>query len=343
MLYTFFQGIAPRSFGFAAPPDWFDHVATGTLSLVVVLHGGNQDIAAFAENVRIQDLMKGVFHGDEKQKLVAIFPVGLSNERVIGGSWEAGHLGGPTDPLGVDDVSFVFACIDLVDQMLVREIDRLRGLGAALPVVDSAFTPGRRFIMGFSNGAGFVAHVIAGRPGFFRAAAMHSHVFSGWKHAFLQTYQGATPEESIEANAPSPNDPGISLLHLVGDADDRVLPPGGTAFGGSPPDTTEGIDLFAPDINAANFVRLASDYYRIDEAIDDSLALWALSITLAGPSLWTADAFFESRNWLGTYADGSVAAIRQYRVFGRGHKWWFEDDNNNATKLFWDFFQEFAI
>jgi poly(3-hydroxybutyrate) depolymerase len=348
MLYTFFHETAPRSFGLHYSPDWFDHVESGALSLVVVLHGGNQNIAAFAANVRIRNLIKGVFHDDVPQKLVAIFPVGLSATHVIGGSWEAGHVGGEADGLGLDDVSFVFACVGFVDQLLSREMDRQRALGRALPVVTSVFAPGRRFVMGFSNGAAMVARVLATRPGYFRAAAMHSHIFSGWKFTLLR--DPLSPDDPdlaagflpIEANDPSAGDPGVSLFHLVGSADDRIMAvPGDTSVAGTPPDTADSIDLYI----GANSPRLAAEYYRYDEAIDESLERWAansISSLVVSPA-WTTLLLYKERSWSGTYASGEAAELRQIIVQGLGHAWWYEDDVNNSTKMFWDFFQDFAV
>jgi poly(3-hydroxybutyrate) depolymerase len=350
VLYTFFHDAAPRSFGLHYPPDWFDHVESATLSLLVVLHGGNQDIADFEQNVRVRNLLTGAYNAGEPQKLVAIFPVGLSRDQVIGGNWEAGLVGGDADELGVDDVSFVFACIETVDQLLVREMSRQRALGRALPNVESVFTPGRRFVMGFSNGAGMVAHLLARRPGFFRAAAMHSHVFSGWKHTFLKD-EGFP----IQANAPSPAEPGVSLLHLVGDADDRVLPIlGDTSSEGTPAGTKD-----IEDYIGTNSPHPPEAYWRYDEAIDDSVVQWFRAILKPFPALpplfppfplplfappqWAVSALYEERIWPGTYVTGEPAEIRQVIVFNLDHRWWFEDDLNNATKLFWDFFQTYAI
>jgi len=35
MLYTFFHNLAPHSLGFVLPPDWFDHVESGNLVLIL--------------------------------------------------------------------------------------------------------------------------------------------------------------------------------------------------------------------------------------------------------------------------------------------------------------------
>src|SRR5262245_37952578 len=107
MLYTFFQGVAPRELGFVYPPDWCDYVEDGTLALLVALHGGNQDITDFmTKKIRIFELMKGNFHivGSlpTPQKVVAVFPVGLSRDSIGSGEWRAGHIGGDCDPIGHD-------------------------------------------------------------------------------------------------------------------------------------------------------------------------------------------------------------------------------------------------
>jgi poly(3-hydroxybutyrate) depolymerase len=356
VLYTFFHDSAPRSFGLLYPPDWFDHVEGGTLSLLVVLHGGNQDITDFEQIVRVRNLLTGAYHAGEKQKLVAIFPVGLSRDLVIGGNWAAGLVGGDADELGIDDVSFVFACIETVDQLLVREMTRQRALGRALPNVESVFVPGRRFVMGFSNGAGMVAHLLARRPGFFRAAAMHSHVFSGWKHTFLKD-EGFP----IEANDPAPADPGVSLLHLVGARDDRVLPVLGDTSGEGTPEGTKDIK----DYIGTNSPHLPEGYFRYDEALDSSVMHWfqgsiwnphliavapfpvppafPLPPAFLPPYVHAANMLYEERVWKGTYVTGETAEIRQVIVAGLEHAWWFEDDDDNATKMFWDFFLTYAI
>jgi poly(3-hydroxybutyrate) depolymerase len=340
VLYTFFHGVAPRSFGFVLPPDWFDHVESGNLALVVALHGGNQDITDFMNlRVQIDKLLTGVMHAGEpveKQKLVAIFPVGLHGENTISGSWRSGHVGGQPDPIGNDDVSFVFACIDLVDQMLVRELKRLLGLS-----VESVFHRDRRFIMGFSNGAAMVGRVLARRPGWFRAAAMHSHVFSGYKHVFLMA-----DAANLEANVPSPNEIGLSLMHLVGDSDGRVLASplpqglGSTGIEGTPPETTASIDLHVGLAGA----RTPDQYYRYDLSIDSGVDAWAAAIG-AAPGIWqrlddpTGARVGRERILLGATLAGEPAAVHQVVILGLDHNWWYPSDTFNATRLFWDFFQ----
>jgi len=342
MLFTFFQGVAPRQLAFVFPPDWYDHVEDGTLALLVLLHGGNQDVTDFMTDVvRIFDLLQGHFHVvsgvPTPQKLVAVFPAGLSRDSVIAGQWRAGHIGGDCDPIGNDDVSFVFACVDLVDQMLLRELKRLKGLTA-----DSVFAPRRRFLTGFSGGAALVAHVLARRPGFFRAAAMHSHLFGGYKHAFLN--DPLLPALNLENNVPAQGDPGVSLFHLVGSVDPKVIPENGTtANSGTPLDAKEASDAYV----GSTGVRPAADYYRLDLSIDDGVEAWGASVFAylpAGGWVPFRDSTGRRQGSMrvftpGTYADGTSAGVRQVVLRGVGHKWWYVSDEVNATKVFWDWFQ----
>lgn len=335
MLFTFHQGVAPRAFGFVFPPDWYDHVGED-LALLVCLHGGGTTVENFMGVVHIDDLLTGKMHPDQpKPKVVAIFPGGLTDSDQVEGNWDTGHIEAGAQFVAPDDVSFVFACIDRVDQWMCAELQRLRDV-----TVPSVFIPELRFIMGFSNGAALTAHVMAQRPGFFAAAAMHSHLFGGWKHNFMRDTLELPPERD-EPN-PTPGEQktfAVRLIHLIGDIDDRVLP----APNMNPDDegTTPEQRREMPQRIGPLGARPPRDYMRYDLSITDGLQAWAnamfeaLGAPRARPGAWLVQGGRRHRTW----DVGGEPVVVQVMIRGLDHRWWYPDDLRNATQHFWDFFR----
>lgn len=347
MLYTFQHGGTLRSFGFAIPPDWFDQVDVfGPLPLLVLLHGGADDRLDLADedisDVRDFMLLTKIERlltydsaaipptlvppivlqpADTKPKLVALFPVGLGQEGELSGGWKCGHMRKEAALFDVDDVSFVIACIDRLQSLLVNQYFQILGHFPG-PIFDVT----RRYAAGFGQGGQLCYRLAAERPGFFKAIAPHSCTPSGWQYRFQDT--AGLPAEQLAR--PADDNDTTSVLHIHGTADGVVQWDGG--------------DSSTNDETGA-FV-LTDIYDRIDDRLDEVsgvAALWASGLdwteSMGDPTVTGVTLRKASTEWVNSTTG---AIVRLLIVNSLGHEWASFDPATStgfdAIGVIWDFF-----
>jgi poly(3-hydroxybutyrate) depolymerase len=332
MLYTFQHGGTLRSFGFLTPPDWFNQVP---LPLFVLLHGGRDDglsdVVEFIGATKVDALFKysdttptlapslANLDPGAKPKFVALFPVGLGQDDQLTGGWKCGHMVEEARLFDVDDVSFVLACVDRLQSLLANQYYSILGTWPG-PIVD----PLRRYAAGFGQG-GQLCYKLAGeRPGFFKAIAVHSAVPSGWEYRW-QNAQGL-PAQQLARDT---DDSNTSVLHIHGNADDRVH--------------WDGISSLS-NVDVQDMVG-TTDFDRVDDnlALTSGVgALWATGTdwpaaptTLGGSMIGAATLTAESVEWVNTT---SGAIVRLWIVDALGHQWATDPATFDAIGVMWDFF-----
>lgn len=155
--------------------------AAGRRPLLVVLHGGGSSGAGMEE-------VTGFSRIADREGLYVVYPDGIGGPHGLGRAWNAGGCCGPPAWFGVDDAGYVESLVDALEQRW--PID-----------------PGRRFLVGYSNG-GMLAY---------RMATTSRHRFAGLA-VYAATMTGWGPLIAPEFDDPLPDHPTtVIAIHSYAD------------------------------------------------------------------------------------------------------------------------------
>lgn len=206
-----------REFEFYPPigwPAWVERVYAEDgrrgLPLIVALHGGGQEPGTLAANWPFPLLFLNPDDMNWEDRFFVLYPYGfsyipdLTGEPVRG--WNTGFSGEYLTTQ--DDVGFVQAMIDAVEEMLQAKLDELGISGPAIDV-------DRRFLFGYSMGGMMSYRLVNEMPNHWAALWVMSGAYGGRSH------DGRTPTVTW----PPSGSAGVSLFAHHGE-DDPVVPPG---------------------------------------------------------------------------------------------------------------------